>query len=128
MNYKTIILVATVNITLLNAVDKPPMPPMPPMISIKKSKTVKQNLPQSCQVIPPMIFKLPPPMENELIKCKNELNIPKINLVEKRLSKLLKKKVKVKSIEILKKFNQVYKITYNGGIIFTNHTVDAFIK
>ena len=34
----------------------------------------------------------------------------------------------VKSIEIVPKFNQLYKITYKGGTILCNKSVDAFIK
>ena len=67
-------------------------------------------------------------MEAELTNCKNELFLPAKDLVEKNLSAALKKKVVVEKIEIVAKFNQLYKITYNGGVILTNKTVDAFIK
>ena len=129
---KSKILLTTVAFTtLLNALDMPPMPPMMPNMvkekSIKKD-TKKTAMPSSCELIPPMVIFLPPPMEKELVNCKNNMNKPKKEFAQKQLSKLFKKKIEVKKIEIVKKFNQLYKITYDGGVILTNKTVDAFIK
>jgi hypothetical protein len=68
-------------------------------------------------------------MQDELSKCKNELNKPKKEFVEKQLTKLFKKKVSVNKIEIVKKFNQLYKVTYNDAdVILVNKTVDGFIE
>jgi len=111
------------------------MPPMPPMVAMDKQnysknhKQTKRSTPKSCDMVPPMVVFLPPPMQVEVDKCNNQLHIPKKELVEKNLSKALKKKISVKKIEIVEKFNQLYKITYNdGSVILTNKTVDAFIK
>ena len=123
---KKIIATTVVATSLLNALDMPPMPPMMPTKHIEKKAT--NTTPKSCELIPPMVIFLPPPMEKELIKCKNEMNKPKKDFVQKQLSKLFKKKVIVNKIEIVKKFNQLYKITYNGGVILTNQNVDGFIK
>lgn len=115
----------------LKALDMPPMPPMVPMdknTNIKKQKDTKNTQPKSCEMIPPMVIFLPPPMEKQVVKCKNEMFKPKKELVQKQLSKLLKKKIKVKKIEIVEKFNQLYKVTYDGGEILTNKDVNAFIK
>ncbi len=127
MNFKKILLISVAHIALLNALD---MPPMPPMIGEKKAtkKSVHSDLPKSCELLPPMIFRLPPPMAKELTKCNNELNIPKATLVQKQLSIFLHRKVKITKIEILKSFNQLYKVTYDGGVILTNSSADAFIK
>ena len=132
---KTKILLSTIVFTtLLNAMDMPPMPPMMPSTPTKQDKqkdtksTQKSTMPTSCELIPPMVIFLPPPMEKELTNCKNNMNKPKKDFVEKQLLKLLKKKTKVTKIEIVEKFNQLYKITYDGGVILTNKTVDAFIK
>jgi len=130
---KKTILLSVVSLTLLNAMDNKPMfPPMVPSLPIHKAvphaKKAKAIVADSCNMIPPMILHLPPPMEIALIKCKNESNMPSKALVEKRLSTLLKKKVKVLKIEIVKKFNQLYKVTYNGGVILTNKNADAFIR
>lgn len=112
--------------TLLNALE---MPPMPPMIDAgKNTKKEKRATPKSCDAIPPMVIFLPPPMEKDVVTCKNELFKPKKEFVEKQLSKLFKKKTTIQKIEIVEKFNQLYKITYDGGVILTNKTVDAFIK
>jgi hypothetical protein len=114
------------------------MPPMPPMISMKdtnktvktetKKGTTKRTTPESCDLIPPMVIFLPPPMEKDVTTCKNELFMPKKDFAAKQLEKLFKKKVKIISIEIVPKFNQLYKITYDGGVILTNKSVDAFIQ
>lgn len=111
---------------MLNALDMPPMmPPMVPNIDVVEDK---QQKPDSCAMIPPMVLFLPPPMEIELVNCKNKMGLPKKEFAEKQLSKLLKKDIKIDKIEIVKKFNQLYKITYNGGTILTNKSVNAFIK
>ena len=123
--------------TLLNAIETPPMPPMMPQITPVKNnidtkqsskKQQKKAIPKSCELIPPMVIFLPPPMEKELVNCKNNLHKPKKDFVEKQLSKLFKKKVKVQKVEIVEKFNQLYKITYSGGVILVNKDVNAFIK
>ena len=120
------VLLSVVSLTLLNAMDTPPM--MPPMVPpIHKSKKEVSTI-DSCKMIPPMILHLPPPMESSLIKCKNEENIPSKKLLEKQLSTLLKKKIKVLKVEIVKKFNQLYKVTYTGGVILTNKNANAFIR
>ena len=108
---------------LLNAGDKLPMPPSMPSID-KKSV-----LPDSCNMVPPMILFLPPPLEKNLIKCKNDIKIPKKKFVQKQLSKLLKKKIVVNTITVVPKFNQLYKVVYNKNkTILVNQYVDAFIR
>ena len=132
MKLKKTILLSVVSLTLLNATNTPMMPPMVPALKFNKktssNKVVKSTAIDSCKMIPPMVLHLPPPMEMSLVKCKNESNIPSKELLEKRLTTLLKKKVKVQKVEIVKKFNQLYKVTYNGGVILTNKNVNAFIR
>lgn len=132
---KKTILTLSLSFITLNAIEMPPMPPMidtkNQKVSTKKANDVtktNRSTPKSCDMIPPMIIFLPPPMEKEVVTCQNELHKPKKEFVQKQLSKLLKKKIIVNKIEIVKKFNQLYKITYNGGTILTNKTVDAFIQ
>jgi len=116
--------------TMLNALDMPPMPPMMGSIGTtdsNKSKETKKYDP--CAVIPPMVLFLPPPMEAELSACKNKMGLPKKEFAQKQLSKLLKKKIIVTKIEIVEKFSELYKITYNDNeTILTNKSVNAFIK
>ena len=129
MKLNKLLLTTVLTSVLLNAVEMPPMPPSVPHLKVKKQNTKDKNMfPSSCKMLPPMIFNLPPPMENELIKCKNELHIPSKKLVEKQLSKYLKKKVFVTKVEIVKNFTELYKISYKGGVILTNKSVSAFIK
>lgn len=113
----------------VNAVDTIPMPPMIPALDSKQNtNNTKSTMPKSCELIPPMVIFLPPPMQVELSKCKNELYKPKKEFVEKQLSKLFNKKIQVSKVEIVKKFDQLYKITYNGGVILVNKSVDGFIE
>lgn len=130
MKVKKILSLISLSSILVYALDTPPMPPMLPMEAMKntKQKENKNKQPKSCSMIPPMVIFLPPPMEAELTKCKNELYTPKKEFAEKQLKKLFKKDVKVLKIESVKKFSQLYKITYDGGVILTNKSVDAFIK
>ena len=123
-----------VTATLLNAMDSSMMPPMVPTLGATQKTTTtvkvatKNEVPSSCELVPPMIINLPPPLEDAVTKCKNERGIPKKEYVEQQLSKLMKKKIEVKSISIVPKFNQLYKVTYKGGTILCNKSVDAFIK
>ena len=121
--------------TLLYAVDMPPMPPMVPTMKNKTThaqstkKQKKSSMPKSCGLIPPMVLLLPPPMEKDLVKCKNDLYKPKKEFVAKQLAKLFKKKkVNVTKIEIMEDFNQLYKVFYDKKVILVNKNVDAFIR
>lgn len=128
---KKTILSSLIIFSTLNALEMPPMPPNISLDTSKKSNSIKKEdkkLPKSCELIPPMVIMLPPPMEKQLNQCKNELFKPKKEFVEKQLKKLLKKDIKVKTIESVEKFVQLYKVTYNGGVILTNKEVNAFIK
>jgi len=108
------------------------MPPMPPSLNGKKAvhnKSVKKAaMPKECELLPPMVIFLPPPMEKQLDSCKNKLYKPSKTFAQKRLSKLLNKKIVVKSVKIVKKFSKLYKIKYNGGVLLCNDKVDACIK
>jgi len=93
------------------AVDAPPMPPMIPNMGHAKTVTHKKHsnsLPNSCEIIPPMIYKLPPPLENALRKCKNDLYKPSLSMANKKF------KNSIKSIVPLENFSQIYKITFSN--------------
>jgi len=126
------LLISLATVSALQAMDPSLMPPMVPSLgtanNATKPKVNTKTQMSSCDIIPPMIINLPPPLEDAVTKCKNERGMPKKAFVEQQLSKLLKKKIVVKSIEIVPKFNQLYKITYKGGTILCNKSVDAFIK
>ena len=130
MYFKLLLFIGLSIGTLLNAMDTSMMPPMVPSINSQTSQQIgkKETTLGSCEMIPPMIINLPPPLESALVACKNEQGMPQKDFVEKQLSKLFKKKTKVISIEIVKKFNQLYKVTYEGGVILCNKSVDAFVK
>jgi hypothetical protein len=89
--------------------DKPPAPP----------KTI---LPKECKTIPPMIIFLPPPMEAELIPCKNAVFKPTMKMVKKRFPK-------AKSVAIADGFERLYRITLeNNTTLFCNRDLSKCIK
>jgi len=139
MLLKRFIFVSSLGVSALMASEPLATPPAIPMLqtathhvkSIKSAnKTTKQSsMPQECQMMPPMMILLPPPMEIQLVKCKNKLYLPKKEFAQAKLSKYLKKQVKIKNIEIVNGFSQLYKIIYNKTyVIYTNKTVSNFIR
>jgi len=119
-----------------------PFPPMPPSFSIPKKNSVhkkekkvslkqtakhkKNSLPKECELLPPMVVLIPPPMEDMLQKCKNTLYKPKKEKAEKNLQKILKKNIIVSKIESIEDFSRVYKITTKkNGIFYCNKAVTA---
>ena len=107
-----------------------PMPPMPPAMNFDKpKKKIKTNskvsMPKECEMIPPMIIFLPPPLEDALTKCKNKLFEPKLEFAKKVFAK---KKLKVKSINIVKGFNELYEIKTNKGNFYCNKDLTKCFK
>lgn len=101
------------------------MPPMPPGFggppSLPGTKQQKQNDFQKkisdikgCNSLPPMIIFLPPPMEKDLIICRNEYYKPSKAKAKKLISKMIGKDVTIKSISIQEGFREVYKIEYSA--------------
>jgi len=100
------------------------MPPMPPSMNLNehpkhqlKSRpdTKKKNVfPKECQTVPPMLIFMPPPLEKDLSTCKNKLFMPKKEIAQKKL------KLKIKKIEIVNGFNELYKITTDKKTIYCN--------
>lgn len=87
---------------------QPPSSPMP--------------LPKECKTIPPMIIFLPPPMEKELIPCKNEVFKPTMKMVKKKFPKAV-------AIAPTKGFERVYTITLeNNTTIFCNKDLSVCIQ
>lgn len=127
------IYLAILPISLL-AANMPPMPPMIPNIDMKPtpSKSVKKTTPQSCELLPPMVVFIPPPMENMLNDCKNQLHLPKNEQVEKSILKGVYKNSKIKSISITEDFAQLYKIVLSENKkeieLFCNSTLSKCIK
>jgi len=104
-------------------------PPVPPVLGMQKQKISKKKIPKECKLLPPMIVFLPPPMEKELNECKNKLFKPEKDFAQKRLSKILKRKIIIKSITILKKFSRLYRIRYNNDkIVLCNDNISACIE
>ena len=132
MKLRKIFMLNLLSATLLSAMDASLMPPMVPTLGSANNATAPavQAKPTlgSCDIIPPMIINLPPPLEDAVAKCKNERDMPKKEFVQEQLSKLFGKKTEVKTIESVEKFNQLYRVTYDGGVILCNKSVDAFIK
>jgi hypothetical protein len=107
------------------------LPPMPPMGGFLKSSQ-KFELPKSCKVIPPMLRHLPPPMEKDFETCRSELHKPVDSKLSKFISKNIGKDAKLKSVEVLYEFNELYKVTYTTGkedkILFCNKKATKCIR
>ena len=89
------LLISLATVSALQAMDPSLMPPMVPSLgtanNATKPKVNTKTQMSSCDIIPPMIINLPPPLEDAVTKCKNERGMPKKAFVEQQLSKLLKK-------------------------------------
>lgn len=109
---KTIIL--GLSFASIFASQMPPMPPMPPMmgmdINTTKQPVQKQEVVNSCELLPPMVVFIPPPMEDMLNECKNSLKMPKEELVKEKLLKGQYKDAKVEKISVAEGFVQLYAI------------------
>jgi hypothetical protein len=108
------------------------MPPMPPNMNIEKKhvnksqqKKPENNLPKECKIIPPMLIFMPPPLESDLIKCKNKLFLPKLEVAKKVFSK---KNMKVKSVSIVEGFVELYKVSTDKGDFYCNKTLNKCFK
>jgi len=126
---------------ILFANEAMPMPPMPPALPVmnmnknqKNHKEVKANIkpkkaknvmPKECAVIPPMLIFMPPPLQNDLTKCKNRLFLPKLNVAKKVFAK---KGLKVKSVSIAEGFTELYKVSTNKGEFYCNKTLNKCFK
>ena len=100
------------------------MPPMPPSLpgdnakkKVKNHKKEKPSLPKECSIIPPMLIFMPPPLEADLVKCKNKLFLPKLEFAKKIFAK---KHLKVKSITAVDGFVELYKVSTNKGDFYCN--------
>ena len=79
-------------------------------------------LPKECKTIPPMIIFLPPPMEKELIPCKNTVFKPTMKMVKKKFPKAIK-------ITPTTGFERLYTISLeNNSTIFCNKDLSRCIK
>jgi len=108
------------------------MPPMPPAMNIEKQNTkpqknTKNDMPKECKIIPPMLIFMPPPLEEDLIKCKNKLFLPNKDVAQNKLSKKYKN-IKIEAISIVEGFNEVYEIKTNKGTFYCNKNVTKCFK
>ena len=114
------------------------MPPMPPMMDLndKNSKKIqkpqsqkkqtKRQLPKECELLPPMVIFLPPPMEKMIAQCKNELYKPKLN--HKNVKKLFGKNAKVDSIKIVEDFSNLYELKVANNSYICNQNISSCFK
>jgi len=92
----------------------------PPITPKQTAPTI--TLPKECKTIPPMLIFFPPPMEKELIPCKNAVFLPLLKNVKKKFQT-------AKKIEIAKGFERLYKITLDHNItIFCNYNLSHCIE
>lgn len=102
------IALTSILVSLLHATEPLPMPPMVPSLPGTSSPTSVSALPKSCEIIPPMIYKLPPPLENALRTCNNDLKKPTEAFIKEKFGNHIKNI----TIEALEGFSQVYLIAF----------------
>ncbi len=112
--------------TAVFAKDNIQKPPMPPFDLFSKDKKVQEN---PCSMIPPMLYKLPPPLLKLVDSCNNKNLKPTKNFVIKKLQKngLLDKnyhKLEIKEVDGLSRF---YKISYKKYYFFDLIKIDKKI-
>jgi hypothetical protein len=120
------ILSAVIITSVTSLFANPTPPPMPPSFG----STAHKPFPNSCKTLPRMIVFLPPPMEADFIKCKNDLNMPMMSALSKSLTAKFGKVSDVK-MELAQGFSQLYKVTFKKNniekTIFTNGALTKFI-
>jgi hypothetical protein len=79
-------------------------------------------MPKECEIIPPMLIFMPPPLQEDLRKCKNKLFMPGVEKAKKGFFKKFKN-IKIKKISIVKGFNELYEIETNKGRFYCNKDV-----
>ena len=77
---KMIFFILFIDIIYAKGLEKPPMPPID-LLQQKDSKS-------PCEMIPPMLYRLPPPLLEMVDKCNNETLKPKLKDIRKVLKKL----------------------------------------
>ena len=127
---KLLLLATSIGYLYSHSVQMPPM--MPPMIPTSTKSTVKSVNTTSkkdekiakkagaCDMIPPMLHLLPPPLQEALDKCQIEKFFPKEEAVKKYLNN---KKIKYEKLTItpVKDFIRVYKIDLgNKNFLYCN--------
>jgi hypothetical protein len=124
---KKLLFIALFGITL-NAIEMPPAIPMLDLKDNSKKETKKSKNPKECDMLPPMVVFLPPPMEKMVNECKNKLYVPSKDTAKKGLSKILKKDVKIKSVKLEKDFVQAYEVDIFSEKYICNKTVTKCFK
>jgi len=105
----------------------PSRPPMPPMFGSNSAKPY----PESCKTLPKMIIFLPPPMEVDFIKCKNDLYMPTVYETQQVLKKRFGKDVQDVTVSLAKGFYQLYRVDFQLNkekrTVFVNSALTKFI-
>ncbi len=110
---------------MLFASEMPPMPPgffetkkettteIPKEKEKKDVKVRKSPFPEECDVLPPMLFSLPPPMQADMDKCTAALYRPSNENLMKALYVLEGGvDVEIISVEEAEGFKQIYEVKY----------------
>lgn len=102
-------LLLTLSLCYAFAESMPPMPPMVPNLPTNATPAQASTLPKSCEVIPPMIYKLPPPLENALRECNNDLKKPAEALVKQKFGAQMQNI----TVNAMEGFAQVYAVSFS---------------
>lgn len=116
---KTVISLSLILTTALMASDMPPMPPGMGSDTQKNEQTKEQpqkkapSMPKECANLPPMVVFLPPPMEAELVGCKNAIYKPPLKAADAMVKKLYNEDAKALSVTPAEGFERIYAIEYS---------------
>lgn len=92
MHKKIVSLLSLSTLVISAEVQMPPAPPSIPMSSTKTNAS-------PCSEVPPMLFMLPPTLQEAVDACQNERGMPKKDIVQKKIASL-NKNSKVENITI----------------------------
>ena len=106
---KMIFFILFIDIIYAKGLEKPPMPPID-LLQQKDSKG-------PCEMIPPMLYRLPPPLLEMVDKCNNKILKPKLKDIRKVLKKLDIEASDI-SIEYAKDLPRMYKIKYKKSLFW----------
>lgn len=106
-----ILLLLVINI-FAQGLEKPPMPPMDLLTGDKKATA------DPCSLIPPMLFKLPPPLLKMVDRCNTKNLKPKKDFALKKLQKNGFTSIKKLKIEEIKNLPRFYKVSFEKSYFF----------
>jgi len=100
---------ALITLSLYGA-QTPQMPPMPPQLPTAQAPVTDAE----CATVPPMLYMLPPPLQNALDACQNKRSLPTKEVLSKTLS-TKKTPAVIVSVVPLEGFAKAYEVNATVG-------------